>query len=142
MISRSTLTSQWLDLADLDIVPPPDASLPTEGSDSMTGHTVFQGIALVPPCPEPETKGMAGATESATILVVDDEVVNAEILKETLRSRGYRILVATGGRECLAIARQNPPDLILLDVMMPEMGGLEVCRILKAIESSELRYSH
>ena len=70
--------------------------------------------------------------EATRILLVDDVMLNLEILGETLRPLGHTLLLASSGRQCLAIARQNPPALILLDVMMPEMDGLEVCRQMKA----------
>ncbi|MDV2079013.1 diguanylate cyclase domain-containing protein [Marinobacter xestospongiae] len=66
-----------------------------------------------------------------TVLLVDDVPANLDVLLEHLRSDGVRLLAATSGLEALALARQNPPDLILLDVMMPNMDGYEVIRQLK-----------
>jgi phosphoserine phosphatase RsbU/P len=68
----------------------------------------------------------------ATILVVDDSPVNLRLVVRTLEGRGYRLLAAKNGRAALDIARRVRPDLILLDIMMPEMDGFEVCRALKA----------
>ncbi|MCP4699438.1 MAG: response regulator [Gammaproteobacteria bacterium] len=66
------------------------------------------------------------------ILVVDDERLNINILGELLKSE-YRVIVATSGEQALKRAVSDaPPDLILLDIMMPEMDGYEVCRRLKA----------
>ena len=65
-----------------------------------------------------------------TVLVVDDMPENIDILSEVLRDT-YRVKVATRGRRALEIVRKTPPDLILLDIMMPEMDGFEVCRALK-----------
>ena len=71
-------------------------------------------------------------SEQASILVVDDIPANIEVLSGILRSE-YRVRAATSGARALAIASGDaPPDLILLDIMMPEMDGLEVCRRLKA----------
>ena len=70
--------------------------------------------------------------ETTRILLVDDVTLNLEILRETLRPLGHTLLLANSGRQCLDLARQSPPALILLDVMMPEMDGLEVCRQMKA----------
>jgi sigma-B regulation protein RsbU (phosphoserine phosphatase) len=67
-----------------------------------------------------------------TILVVDDSRVNVQVLVGTLDGTGHRILVAMNGKSALEIAHRVHPDLILLDVMMPEMDGFEVCRQLKA----------
>jgi len=70
--------------------------------------------------------------ETATILVVDDSPVNLQVLVRTLQAGGHRILAARNGRAALEIASRARPDLVLLDVMMPDMDGFEVCRALKA----------
>ena len=67
-----------------------------------------------------------------TILVVDDSPVNIQVLVRTLEATGHRILVATNGKSAIEIARRAHPDLILLDVMMPELDGFSVCRQIKA----------
>jgi putative two-component system response regulator len=66
-----------------------------------------------------------------TVLVVDDVPANLDLLVETLKDE-YRVLAALNGREALDIVRTSPPDIILLDVMMPHMDGYTVCRTLKA----------
>ena len=66
------------------------------------------------------------------ILVADDNPANVDILQTRLAVHGYEIVTASDGEEALAVAREKQPDLILLDVMMPRMDGLEVCRRLKA----------
>lgn len=65
------------------------------------------------------------------ILIVDDAPINIQILNEALKDR-YRVFFATNGRDAIAQAASIMPDMILLDIMMPEMDGYEVCRILKA----------
>jgi sigma-B regulation protein RsbU (phosphoserine phosphatase) len=72
----------------------------------------------------------------ATVLVVDDSPVNLRLVVRTLEGRGYRLLAAKNGRAALDIARRVRPDLILLDVMMPELDGFEVCRALKSDPST------
>jgi two-component system KDP operon response regulator KdpE len=67
----------------------------------------------------------------ATILVVDDEPQIRRVLRATLSSRGYVIVDATTGEEGIELARKDKPDLILLDVNMPGMGGLEACREIR-----------
>jgi adenylate cyclase len=67
----------------------------------------------------------------ARILVVDDNETNRDILVTRLEKSGYQTLQAVDGEEALASARQNLPDLILLDVEMPKLDGFEVCRRLK-----------
>lgn len=69
-----------------------------------------------------------------TVLVVDDEPINICIL-ERLLSGDYHVLTASGGAEAVAIAKGRLPDLILLDILMPGMDGLEACRIIKADNS-------
>jgi adenylate cyclase len=66
------------------------------------------------------------------ILIVDDNPMNVEIFEKRLAVHGYDILAAADGEEALALAREKQPDLILLDIMMPKMDGMEVCRRLKA----------
>ena len=74
---------------------------------------------------------------SKSILVVDDNQANIDVLKGIL-SDHYIVRVATSGRLALkAVFSSKPPDLILLDVMMPEMDGYEVCRLLKADERTQ-----
>jgi two-component system alkaline phosphatase synthesis response regulator PhoP len=66
------------------------------------------------------------------ILVVDDERKIVELIRLYLEKDGYRVLVATDGLDGLDLARQKRPDLILLDLMLPGMDGLDICRILQA----------
>ncbi|MEO8122229.1 MAG: response regulator, partial [Rhodoferax sp.] len=68
----------------------------------------------------------------STILIVDDTPVNVAVLAEHLVSHGFSVMVAQDGEEGIERARFAPPDLILLDVMMPGMGGFETCRRLKS----------
>jgi adenylate cyclase len=66
------------------------------------------------------------------ILVVDDNETNRDVLKTRLAVHGYDLIEAADGEEALAIAKECQPDLILLDVMMPKLDGVEVCRRLKS----------
>jgi two-component system, OmpR family, alkaline phosphatase synthesis response regulator PhoP len=65
------------------------------------------------------------------ILVVDDEPAVTDLLAYNLRKANYEVLTAANGREALDHARQTSPDLILLDLMLPEIDGLDVCRELR-----------
>jgi adenylate cyclase len=65
------------------------------------------------------------------ILIVDDQPMNVDILQTRLAIHGYDILTATDGEAALQLARSEQPDLMLLDVMMPKMDGIEVCHRLK-----------
>lgn len=66
------------------------------------------------------------------ILIVDDTPANIQTLSAILKEKGYQISVATNGRQALDVVSKVRPDLILLDVMMPEMDGFEACEKLKA----------
>ena len=68
----------------------------------------------------------------STILIVDDEEVGRENLEDMLVKQGYSLIFAADGPECLTKAAETPPDVILLDVMMPGMDGFEVCRRLRS----------
>lgn len=70
-------------------------------------------------------------SEPATILIIDDSAENRLLLSSQLDMEGYEVLQAEVGREGITVAEEANPDLILLDVMMPEMNGFEVCRHLK-----------
>ena len=65
------------------------------------------------------------------ILVVDDEPDAIELIRFNLKASGYEVLTAEDGKEALAKARKFSPDMILLDLMLPEIDGLEVCKILR-----------
>lgn len=75
---------------------------------------------------------------SDLVLVVDDEAVNRKLAQELLSSRGYQVAVASDGEEAISKVRTIRPDLILLDVMMPRLDGLQTCRILKQDDETRL----
>jgi len=68
---------------------------------------------------------------SQLILVVDDEPRIARLARDYLEKNGYRVLTAADGQSALTIARREKPDLIVLDLMLPNIDGREVCRILR-----------
>lgn len=67
-----------------------------------------------------------------TILIADDYDDNRELLRLLLQAAHYQVLEARNGHECVKAARQNSPDLIMVDLSMPELDGWEVFRMLKA----------
>ena len=69
------------------------------------------------------------------ILVVDDEAVLVKGLKFNLENEGYQVLTGSNGTEAVALARQERPDLILLDVMMPEVDGLHACMQIRSFSN-------
>ncbi len=73
----------------------------------------------------------------ATVLVVDDLPQNLKLLDAVLSPRGYRVLTARYGEEALRLVEQDPPDLVLLDVLMPGIDGYEVCRRLRQDPATE-----
>lgn len=70
------------------------------------------------------------------ILVVDDEVNVLQLLKYTLGKEGYQVISATNGRDAIRLTEEKEPDLIILDIMLPEINGYDVLRILKANRQS------
>jgi two-component system, cell cycle response regulator len=77
-----------------------------------------------------------GAQATPTILVADDEPVNRALIQRRLEREGYHVLTARNGSEAVEQAIAALPDLILLDVMMPEMDGLAACRVIKETEAT------
>jgi two-component system, OmpR family, alkaline phosphatase synthesis response regulator PhoP len=71
------------------------------------------------------------------ILIVDDELHIVELLKYNLETNGYKVVYALNGKEGIALAIEKKPDLILLDVMLPEMDGFDVCKEVKKNKSIE-----
>ena len=70
------------------------------------------------------------------VLVVDDEPDIVELLSHNLEDEGYEVLCATGGMEALNEARRHLPDLILLDLMLPDLDGFSICEILRCQPST------
>ena len=70
------------------------------------------------------------------ILIVDDTPENLSVLRQLLTDQGYQVRPALSGELALKAVKAHPPDLILLDILMPEMDGYEVCRILKSNEET------
>lgn len=72
----------------------------------------------------------------ASLLIVEDSPINRRVLQHLLEKAGYRVRTAVHGKEALALVEAAIPDLIVLDILMPEMDGLELCRRLKQAEAS------
>ncbi|KMT21422.1 response regulator transcription factor [Clostridium cylindrosporum] len=71
------------------------------------------------------------------ILIVDDELHIIELLKYNLESNGYKVIFAQTGKEAIKLATEKRPDLILLDVMLPEMDGFDVCKNINKSKETE-----
>lgn len=74
-----------------------------------------------------------GNKPSQKVLVVDDEEPILELLKYNLEKQGYEVKTATDGQIAVEVAKKFHPDLVLLDIMMPKMDGVEACRLLRAM---------
>jgi two-component system cell cycle response regulator DivK len=70
-----------------------------------------------------------------TVLVVEDNELNMKLFHDLLESQGYKILQTKDGMEALSLAREHRPDLILMDIQLPEVSGLEVTRWIKEDEA-------
>lgn len=92
-----------------------------------------------PPAPEPPDPGAGAAIQTAAkkILIVEDDALNMKLLHDLLAVRGHIILQATDGREALELARANRPDLILMDMQLPEVSGLRVTKWIR--DDADLR---
>ena len=76
-------------------------------------------------------------THVASVLIVDDTIDTLRLLSDLLGEHGYDVRAVTNGRQALQAVERDPPDLILLDIGMPEMDGYEVCRHLRASERTQ-----
>jgi class 3 adenylate cyclase len=113
-----------------DPVPGP-ADLPREDSTRLPHATRF----TTPPARDSiggaSIRGAEPVNTPARILIADDNAANVKILQTRLRAEGYDIIVARDGEEALEAVRTRDPDLVLLDVMMPRLDGLAVCRRMR-----------
>ena len=104
-------------------------------SAEIAAGTYLEGEAKEPPSSQavqPPAPAVPWEEGADTVLVIDDTPANLKLLAELLEGRGIRVRVAASGEQGLQLVQQDPPDLILLDVQMQGMGGLDVCRLLKA----------
>src|SRR5512136_288632 len=94
------------------------------GSPAAAGEVYCSncGVPLPPP---------AATARPATVLWIDDDPLLLGLCVGVLERHGYRVLTATDGRQGIAVAHAARPDVILLDVLMPTMNGIEVCRKLR-----------
>ncbi|WP_461790736.1 response regulator transcription factor [Pedobacter sp.] len=73
------------------------------------------------------------STAKQKILIVDDEPDILELIEYNLKKEGYQVFLASNGQEGINVAKKVQPDLIILDIMMPKMDGIEACRLMRAI---------
>ena len=72
-------------------------------------------------------------TSKQKILIVDDEPDILELIEYNLKKEGYQVFLAHNGQEAVTEAKRSLPDLIVLDIMMPKMDGIEACRIMRTM---------
>ena len=126
------------------VTPPPDgsAAIPEDVEieiiepvmDEVQELAIIESLGTGPdssPAPPPRTPAVE---ETQTILVVDDDPAVLRMIEMLLESKRYRVITARAGREALAKVRDSMPDLIILDGMLPEVHGFEICRQLKTSE--------
>src|SRR3954453_3667680 len=102
---------------------------PSRGSDLFRARQQAQGGIM--------QSGTADRGTGRKVLIVEDKELNMKLFNDLLEAHGYTTLQTKDGREALSIARMHKPDLILMDIQLPEVSGLEVTKWLKADE--ELR---
>jgi len=83
------------------------------------------------------THAMNQNTHVTSVLIVDDAIETLRLLSDLLSDQGYEVRAFTNGRQALQAVESDPPDLVLLDISLPELDGYEVCRRLKASERSQ-----
>lgn len=103
----------------------PISDLPAYGGEDWTAH------ALPLPTPDFIATAPAAPEGAPVILAVDDEPINLQVLQNVLQPQGYRVTTAANGSDALRSVAQARPDLIVLDVMMPGLSGLDVARNLR-----------
>jgi DNA-binding response OmpR family regulator len=113
--------------------PPPPAPNPQEEREQAIFETLAGSPDLPPPAPAQPAR-VPAVEEIHTVLAVDDDELILRLMEQILQGRGYRVLTARTGREALAKVRENMPDLVVLDGMLPEVHGFEICRQLKTSE--------
>ena len=83
------------------------------------------------PTPKPSQAPSGGGQANATILIADDDITLRDMYQTRLETEGFKVLVSADGEETLANLREQKPDLVLLDIMMPKMNGLDVLEQMK-----------
>ncbi|MBI3932361.1 MAG: response regulator [Acidobacteria bacterium] len=112
---------------------PPAPLAPLEERERAIFETLAGAPLLTTPPPAPAAR-VPAVEEVQTILVVDDDENILKLIQTILQTRRYKVLTAKAGREALAKVREAMPDLVILDGMLPEVHGFEICRQLKTSE--------
>jgi two-component system cell cycle response regulator DivK len=101
---------------------------------------VLRDARLTGAHPDASSRGAAGTLQerepmTKSVLIVEDNELNMKLFRDLLEAHGYKTIETRDGMEALALARANRPDLILMDIQLPEVSGLEVTKWLKEDDS-------
>jgi DNA-binding response OmpR family regulator len=107
--------------------------VPLEDRERTVLETLAGAPLSAPPLPAPAVR-VPAVEEVVTILAVDDDDQILRMMEQLLQARRYRVVTASAGREALAKVKETMPDLVVLDGMLPEVHGFEICRQLKTSE--------
>ena len=102
---------------------------------SSQKRTALRSYSLVRPSPRPKASSSAMVN---TILIVEDNELNMKLFHDLLEAHGYKTLQTRNGIDAIALARKHRPDLIVMDIQLPEVSGLDVTKWLK--EDDSLRH--
>jgi two-component system, sensor histidine kinase len=106
-----------------------ESQVGTGSAFRFTANFGLQGVSPVPPAPEPATE-----IKPVSVMVVDDEQVHRELVAHLLRQRGHHVVTARNGREALAELPLHDLQIVLMDLQMPEMDGLQLASAIRAWE--------
>ena len=84
---------------------------------------------------------MISTKQNMSILLVEDNILNQRLMTINLSSLGHKVTVANNGLEGVELFKKNPFDLILMDIMMPVMDGIEATKVIREIEKRENKYT-
>jgi len=118
------LSSEVLGAREDELSPMPDGSWP----DSPESQPQAPSTPELPEPPPPVPR----ESDGRTVLVVEDNQVNRKLVRNVLRSKGYRVLEAATGEDALKLLKEQPADVVLMDLQLPGMDGFEVTRRIKA----------